>query len=245
MKSIKKLNKYLYFLSILVLAPSTSYAMHINEGYLTPTWSGLYFLLILPFMYLGIKDIKKKSVLSKNMKLFIGLVGACCFILSTIHIPSVVGSSSHPTGVGFGTILFGPFIMSVMSLIILSIQSLFLSHGGITTLGANTFSMGVVGTIVAYFVYKLVGKNKVGIFLATATANIAVYLTTSIQLALSNTPQTAEVGETFLRFVYTFAITQIPIAIIEGVLTVLIFNVIRKYYKNEVDVLSIEEACQK
>ena len=73
------------------------------------------------------------------MKMLIAVVGAFAFVLSALKIPSVTGSSSHPTGVGLAAILFGPAITSVLGLIVLIFQAILLAHGGITTLGANVF----------------------------------------------------------------------------------------------------------
>ena len=87
--------------------------------------------------------------------------GAFIFVLSSLKMPSVTGSCSHPTGTGMGAILFGPWITSVLSMIVLIYQAIFLAHGGLTTLGANTFSMGIAGPLVGYLVYK--AAMKVGI----------------------------------------------------------------------------------
>ncbi|AFS79490.1 cobalamin (vitamin B12) biosynthesis protein CbiM [Gottschalkia acidurici 9a] len=243
---MNKLIKYLYSLAILLLAPNFGYAMHIAEGYLPPVWSGLYFLLALPFVYLGIRDIKRKGKLSNDMKLFIAVAGAYCFILSALKLPSVTGSSSHPTGTGFGAIIFGPFIMSVVSTIVLLFQSLFLAHGGLTTLGANTFSMGVVGPLVAFGVYKLAGKNKkLGIFLAAALGDLATYVVTAIQLALAHPSEVGGLVASLEKFLSIFAITQIPLAIAEGILTVLIFNIIEKYSKDDLEALKGDLSYEK
>ena len=49
-------------------------------------------------------------------------------------------------------------------------QAVLLAHGGLTTLGANTFSMAVAGPIAAFGIYKLCGKlnvnRRVSVFLA-------------------------------------------------------------------------------
>lgn len=211
--------------------------MHIAEGFLPPLWSGLYFLLIIPFMYLGIRDIKRKGKLTNDMKLFIAVAGAYCFVLSALKLPSVTGSASHPTGTGLGAVLFGPFVMTVISSIVLLFQSLFLAHGGLTTLGANTFSMGVVGPIVAYAAYRLSGRNKVGIFLAAALGDLSTYIVTAIQLAIAHPAEVGGISASLVKFLSIFAITQIPLAIAEGILTVIIFNIIEKYSQNELDAL--------
>ena len=53
-------------------------------------------------------------------------------------MPSITGSSSHPTGVAVGTYLFGPEAMPALALITLVFQALLLAHGGLTTLGRQS-----------------------------------------------------------------------------------------------------------
>lgn len=223
----------------------SNFAMHIAEGFLPPMWSLLYFVLILPFMYLGIKDIKKKGKLTNDMKLFIAVAGAYCFVLSALKLPSVTGSASHPTGTGLGAVIFGPFVMTIISSIVLLFQALFLAHGGLTTLGANTFSMGIVGPIVAYGAYRLSGKSKIGIFLAGALGDLSTYVVTAIQLAVAHPAEVGGITASLTKFLSIFAITQIPLAIAEGILTVIIFNVIEKYSRNELDALKGELSYEK
>jgi cobalt/nickel transport system permease protein len=91
-----------------------------------------------------------------ELKLLLALAGAFTFVLSALKIPSVTGSCSHPTGTGLGTVLFGPSVMTVLGGLVLLFQALLLAHGGLTTLGANMFSMAIVGPFVAYFVYQVV-----------------------------------------------------------------------------------------
>ena len=75
----------------------------------------------------------------------IALMGAAVFIISVWHIPvAVAGSSGHPTGTALAAIVIGPFATVVVTAIALFFQ-MFLGHGGITTMGANTVSMGIVG----------------------------------------------------------------------------------------------------
>jgi cobalt/nickel transport system permease protein len=156
--------------------------------------------------------------------------GAFIFVLSSLKMPSVTGSCSHPTGTGMGAILFGPWMTSVLSIIVLIYQAIFLAHGGLTTLGANTFSMGIAGPIVGYLVYK--GSMKSGInmyiavFLAALFADWATYIVTSIELALAFPAASGGVLASFEAFLAVFAITQVPLAIVEGAVTALMFKYI-------------------
>ncbi len=101
---------------------------------------------------------KSKQKRIRKQKILLALAGAFVFILSSLKIPSVTGSCSHPTGTGLGAILFGPSIMSLLGIIVLLFQALLLAHGGLTTLGANTFSMAIAGPFVSFGIYKLCQK---------------------------------------------------------------------------------------
>ena len=74
--------------------------------------------------------------------------------------PVVTGSCSHMTGTGLGAILLGPAAVSVLGIIVLLFQAILLAHGGLTTLGANTFSMAIAGPLVSFGLYKLCEKCK-------------------------------------------------------------------------------------
>ena len=156
--------------------------------------------------------------------------GAFIFVLSSLKMPSVTGSCSHPTGTGIGAILFGPWITSVLSIIVLIYQAIFLAHGGLTTLGANIFSMGIVGPIVGYLVYKACMKRDVNlyvtVFLAALFADWFTYIVTSIELALAFPAASGGVLASFEAFLAVFAITQVPLAIVEGVVSALLFKYI-------------------
>ncbi|MCX7988143.1 MAG: energy-coupling factor ABC transporter permease [Thermodesulfovibrio sp.] len=230
-------NKKLILFLILILLPKCAYAMHIGEGLLPPFWAALYYILMLPFVIKG--AIKIKMADNKDVKMLMALSGAFIFLLSALKLPSVTGSCSHPTGTGLAAILFGPFVTSFLSMIVLIFQALLLAHGGITTLGANTFSMGVVGPFVAFIIYKfLKNKNKsLAVFLAAFFGDFTTYIITSIQLALAFN-KTGFIGS-FIKFVSIFAITQIPLAIMEGILTVVIFEYIERHSSEEIKILEV------
>ncbi|HDK7168902.1 TPA: energy-coupling factor ABC transporter permease [Clostridium botulinum] len=234
--------KYLFLLTAaLVLALSQSaYAMHIAEGFLPPKWAALYFVLSAPFIVIGVKHIRQKTKKNKDLKMLLAVVAAYAFILSAMKIPSVTGSCSHPTGTGLAAIIFGPFVASVVGVIVLLFQAILLAHGGITTLGANTFSMGIVGPIVSYLIYKgLKNKNqKLAVFLAASLGDLATYTVTSLQLALSFPAKAGGVMAAFAKFATIFSLTQIPLAIIEGLITIMIFEFMIKYSKEELKTLS-------
>lgn len=123
--------------------PFAVYGMHIAEGFLPPLWALFYYVVCIPFAFIGLKKVKELGRENTDIKMLLGLVAAYSLLLSALKLPSLTGSSSHLTGTSIGTIIFGPMVMSVIAIVVLIFQALFLAHGGITTLGANTFSMGI------------------------------------------------------------------------------------------------------
>ena len=119
-----------YALTTLLFLTQPAFAMHIMEGFLPLNWAVFWWILILPVLYLGFKRINALAGENPRHKLLLAMAGAFVFVLSALKIPSVTGSSSHPTGVGLGAILFGPGVMSVLSVIVLLFQALLLAHGG-------------------------------------------------------------------------------------------------------------------
>ncbi len=222
--------KLLVLMSLLLIGVN-SFSMHIMEGFLPIKWAVLWFVVCIPFWVLGIRKLKVLSKGSSQEKMMLGLAGAFIFVLSALKIPSVTGSSSHPTGVGLSAILYGPYVTSILGTIVLIFQAGLLAHGGFTTLGANSFSMAIVGPIVAFAVYKLLkNKNKsVAVFAAAALGDLFTYVVTAIQLALANPSATGGFTESLIKFLMVFAVTQIPLAIIEGLLTNIIVNILDKY----------------
>ncbi len=236
--------KYLFLgaILLLLLTPGISNAMHIMEGFLPAKWAIFWGLLSLPFLAIGLKKVNKIFKGDINAKVLLGLAGGFVFVLSALKIPSVTGSCSHPTGVGLGAILFGPTVMTVVGTVVLLFQALLLAHGGLTTLGANIFSMGIVGPLVSYGIYRGLKNTNVNqafvIFLAASIGNLTTYCITAIQLGLAfPDPATGFLGS-LIKFLSVFAVTQIPLAIVEGLLTAIIYNLLVEYKKK--GVISIE-----
>lgn len=228
---------------LVIATPNPAYAMHIMEGFLPIGWAIFWWVVFIPFFVLGLRSITEITKQNPELKLLLALAGAFAFVLSALKIPSVTGSCSHPTGTGLGAVLFGPLTMTVLGSLVLLFQALLLAHGGLTTLGANAVSMAVVGPFVAYGIYRLMmqvsGAQRLAIFLSAALANLITYIVTSIQLALAFPAATGGFMASFIKFAGIFAITQIPLAISEGLLTVLVWNWLQSYNREELTVLKL------
>ena len=221
---------------LLAVMTSSASAMHIAEGYLPVGWAAAWGAIALPFVAAGVAAIQRKTAAAPRTKILLAMCGAFAFVLSALKIPSAFGGScSHPTGVGLGAILFGPLVMAVLGTIVLLFQALLLAHGGLTTLGANVFSMAIAGPMVSWAVYRLLRRAgapaAAAVFAAAALGDLATYVVASLQLAAVNGG--------LMKFLTIFAVTQIPLAVAEGLLTVVIFNVLEKYSAAELRQLRV------
>ena len=217
--------------------------MHIMEGFLPAkhalAWGGA----ALPCVALGLRSIRSRVRANPELKLLLGVSAAFAFVLTALKLPSLTGSSSHPTGTGLGAVFFGPLAMAPIATIVLLFQALLLAHGGLTTLGANVVTLGVVGPLVACGLYRggcwLRLPQRLALFVAVVAADLATYLATSLQLALAFPDPVSGMAGAFAKFVGIFALTQVPLALGEGVLSVLIFNQLLRYNGRELDELGV------
>lgn len=198
--------------------------MHISEGILPARWAILWFAVSVPFLFLGLRELRIRGQHNTQLKPMIGLIGAAVFIISCMPIPvPSAGSCSHPCGTGIAAIFIGPLLTVVVTSVALVLQALFLAHGGLTTLGANLASMGIAGAFVGYgsfiLVRRMSGRWWIAAFLAGLLSDWATYTLTSFQLATA-LHGSAPFGKFFLTVLVAFVPTQVPLGILEGFLCV-------------------------
>lgn len=233
----KRLVAFSVVLAAALAVPQSVSAMHIMEGYLPPVYCIIWGVLCLPFFVVGVIRIRHTVQAQRKALLLLAMSGAFIFVISSLKIPSVTGSCSHMTGTGLAAILFGPTYATVLGVIVLVFQAILLAHGGLTTLGANTFSMAIAGPLLSFGIYKLCQRckvnNKVGIFLAATLGDLFTYCVTSVQLAMAYPAAEGGVAKSAVEFLGVFAPTQLPLAIIEGILTVIVVIGLESYAKTE------------
>jgi cobalt/nickel transport system permease protein len=202
--------------------------MHIAEGYLPPLHALAWWAASLPFLRSGAKQAMKICRDGQSSRLQMGLAAAFTLTLTSLRLPSVAGSCSHPTGIGLSIALFPPGVMAAIGFAVLLLQALLLAHGGLTTLGANMVSMAIVGPWMAYGTMLLAKKLKVNrtaaIALCVVVGNLATYSTTALQLALVFPDPHYGVGGALAKFLGVFAVTQIPVSMVEALVTVLVLR---------------------
>ena len=201
---MKKIEKLLLTLSVVFASvfgvTQSAFAMHIMEGYLPKAHCIAWGVVCIPFLVAGFISLRKIVTKERKSLIVLAMAGAYTFVLSALKIPSVSGSSSHPTGTGIA----GPF----------------LSYG-------------------IYKLCKALKVNKmVGVFLACTLGDLFTYCVTSFQLALAYPSEVGGVLASAVKFLSIFAVTQVPLAIIEGILSVVVVIGLETYAKPELEAIS-------
>ncbi|HYZ83720.1 MAG TPA: energy-coupling factor ABC transporter permease [Bryobacteraceae bacterium] len=192
--------------------------MHISEGLLPVAHAVAWSIAAIPFTVRSSHQLAAEMRKSPQDRVRIVAASAFIVTLSALKLPSLTGSCSHPTGIGLGVLLVGPKLMPAISTAVLLFQCLILAHGGLSTLGANVLSMGVAGAAAAWLAGKAFGHGKPGRFAVGLAGSLAPYLVASMQLALAHPVQNDVIGS-FTRFAAILSLTQVPLAISEGIFT--------------------------
>lgn len=83
-----------------------------------------------------------------------GLVAAFIFAVQMLNFPVAAGTSGHLLGGALAAILVGPYTGVLCVSVVLLMQGLLFADGGLTALGVNIVTMGVVTVVVAYAVFR-------------------------------------------------------------------------------------------
>ncbi len=190
--------------------------MHISEGIISPQVLISGTILCTIVTAFGIKKMDYHEVPK------VAILTASFFVASLIHVP-LGPSSVHLVLNGLVGLLLG-FSCFPAILIALLLQSIFFQYGGITVLGVNTFNMALPALIVYLLCYPIVCKNtfwaNIGAFIAGSVAIFLAGIMMALSLALS--------GKEFIPIAKTILLAHIPIMIIEGIITFIIVNFIKK-----------------
>ena len=116
--------------------------------------------------------------------------------------------------------LCGAFIFVLSALKIPSVTGS-CSHPTGVGLAVILFGPGVVAVLAGI-------RRDVGVFLCAMLADLMTYFVTSVQLGVAFPDPATGAGGSIAKFMGIFCLTQIPIAIAEGLLTVMIYDQLTK-----------------
>jgi len=215
--------------------------MHIPDGVLPITHCVIYFLLVTPFLIHSLLNIKRSS---KAMTRTIAMA-ALVFAASFFSIPIVFGIRDHFLLIPLAAILYGPHTALLAGFIALLLQASLQLEGGLTTLGANTLSMGIGGGYLTYYIFRifrrLFGDRRryftagltgfLGVLLAALLTGLFVTLAFTlgqIPVGKVGMPETAFLPQAII--VISVVAWFIPVAILEGIITAVLVKALRRTF---------------
>lgn len=206
--------------------------MHIPDGLIPFEQSVIYLIISLVivavcFYYTSRKvDMEKRLVLS-------GILTAVALVATTITIPSPMGIPMHFFIIPLVVFILGPCNAILVSFLALLIQAFGLGMGGVTTLGINLLDMGVILSLIVYFVHSLFASidKRLAIFLSTLTGILAAAIAQILILSLANTTSLEVLLASLLPY-------YLMIGTIEGIINIVILEFISRTRN---DILQIEK----
>jgi cobalt/nickel transport system permease protein len=149
--------------------------MHIPDGYLSPATCAALYAGSVPFWRVALGRVKK--AMNARQVPLLSLFAALSFVIMMFNLPLPGGTTGHATGIGLATVVLGPWAAMLAMSVTLVVQALFFGDGGITTAGANCFNMAIVGSLVAYGVYRLAaGRSPLASTRRMVAAGVAGYV---------------------------------------------------------------------
>jgi cobalt/nickel transport system ATP-binding protein len=160
--------------------------LHIPDGLIPFPQYIFYWLLVLPPVYLSLRWARQE--LDEMKTPLLAVLAAGIFAIQAINLPIGMGTSGHMVGAVLAAIILGsPYAGLLLLTLVLVVQAFVFYDGGITTLGANIFNMGLVSCWSGYYTYRWlegrIGTVKasfagawVGLFLSAIVATFQIYL---------------------------------------------------------------------
>ena len=156
--------------------------MHIAEGILPLSHALGWAALASPFLGLSARHLARSLREGDGAeRALLGMAGALTFAVTLFPVPvPVAGVTSHMCATPVLALLLGPRRMVLPAALTLLIQAVLFAHGGLTSLGANVLTLGVVGPLVGYGLAR--GLRRLGLSaawavgMACALADLAVYV---------------------------------------------------------------------
>ncbi len=202
--------------------------MHIPDGFIAPQMYLPAYGVAAGCWAYAVKRLR--AGLQEELIPRLAVLTAFSFVAMTVMVPLPGGTSAHATGVAVLAILFGIWTGFVAISLVLLFQALLLGAGGVTSMPVNALAIGLAGTTVAWWGYRILAPVHRGLALVAAGWLSVVVPAFLVALALGLQPVIASTASGQpLFFPFGLSITlpavMLPHAVVgigEGVLTLLV-----------------------
>ena len=222
--------------------------MHISEGILTGQSMALTLVAGAASVAWGLTRVNTLIEKAPERKPLLALAGAFIFLLSLTPFPAGPGTTTHPCGTPLAAIILGPGPTVVLAALSLFLQAAFFAHGGFSSLGANTLTLGLVGGVTGWFIYRTARKAGLSIFWSGALAGLLGDVTTYAAAGAILGGHLAFFGQTpqhdffgYLKVIYgAYLPFQTPLALGEAVLTGVVMRSISQQRPEVLESMGVE-----
>ncbi|PWW62687.1 energy-coupling factor ABC transporter permease [Actinokineospora spheciospongiae] len=158
---------------------TTSVAMHMSDGLLNSPTTLLF--IGVAVVGVGFAAVRARADLDDRTAPMAGLVAAFVFATQMLNFPVLAGVSGHLLGGALAAILVGPWVGALCVSIVLVVQALVFSDGGLSAIGANITNMALIGTaagfLVALGLKRFAARGRAGL---VAVAFVAALVNTVV-----------------------------------------------------------------
>jgi cobalt/nickel transport system permease protein len=197
--------------------------MHIFDGYLSPAVCAATGAASLGAVSYSLHRLK--DTLADRTVPLTGMMAALIFAGQMVNFPLPgVPVSGHLLGGVLAAVLLGPWAGCLALTMVVVVQCLLFSDGGLLSLGANILHMAVIGPIAGYGIYvavrNLTGRGRRGTILAAAVAAwLGVMLAAvlfCLEFQLSWRSEEFDVSRVFVLMLLFHAVIGVGEALITG-----------------------------
>ncbi len=202
--------------------------MHIPDGFLAPEVClacGVASIAAVGWSVARLRDqIAERTVALTGMTAAFIFAGQMVNFRVPIAFLGVPAVSGHLMGGVLAAVLLGPWAGCVAVTIVLAMQALLFSDGGLLALGVNVLNMAVIGTWGGYGVFtivrRMIGDRSVGTVVGAVVASwltvMAAAMLFCVELGFSVDRSVFDLGRVFSMMVSVHSLIGIGEALITG-----------------------------
>ncbi len=130
--------------------------MHIPDGFLNTGVSVATGIVAAGAVGYGLR--KAREELDEKSVPLMAMVTSFIFAAQMLNFPVAGGTSGHFLGGALAALLLGPWLGCLVMALVLLVQCLGFADGGLTALGANILNMGIIGTVLVYYIFRFLQR---------------------------------------------------------------------------------------
>jgi cobalt/nickel transport system permease protein len=135
---------------------TTDPTLHAPDAFLSIPVAGVMWLLTIAILAIAVRRTNRN--LDERAIPLLGVMAAFIFAAQLFNFPIPGGTSGHLLGGVLAGVLLGPWAGTLVMTCVVAVQALVFQDGGLVSLGANVFNMGIVGALGGYGLYRAVAK---------------------------------------------------------------------------------------